>query len=226
MKRVIDALSQGDLKRATAILEGLLLHAPIGRHLVEPWRVIIAGAANVGKSTLVNALAGYQRSIVADTPGTTRDVVTTRLAIDGWPIEISDTAGWRSTTASLEQEGIERARRAMAEADLCLWLLDGSTEPVFPGDARTKVHYLINKIDLPPAWDWTQVPHALVLSARTGSGVTELCQAVSRWLVPAPPPPGVAVPFTALLCTQLRELLRYCQAGNIAEATRCMIFRK
>ncbi len=166
---------------------------PLGRHLVQPWSVVIGGAPNVGKSSLVNALVGYTRSIVAATPGTTRDVVTTAIAIDGWPIELHDTAGLRDAAGAIEAEGIARARAAAARADLRLWLLDGACEPVLP--VANGWHTVINKCDLPPAWDWLRVPESLHVSARTGAGVPDLCAAISRWLVPEPPAPGEAVPW-------------------------------
>ena len=105
---VVDALDRGEGSRGTELLQDLARHAPLGRHLADPWRVAVMGAPNVGKSSLVNALAGYGRSIVAPTPGTTRDVVTTNIAIDGWPIELVDTAGLRKATEALEGEGIDR----------------------------------------------------------------------------------------------------------------------
>ncbi len=166
---------------------------PLGRHLVEPWRVVIAGAPNVGKSSLMNALAGYTRSIVAPIPGTTRDLVTVRLAIDGWPIEMTDTAGMREASSALEEKGIELARAALRDADLRLWLLDGSERPIFP-DERSGWHFLINKIDLPAAWDWQAAQPALLLSAQTRAGMAEVCELISRQLVPRPPMPGDAVP--------------------------------
>src|SRR5262245_8074649 len=89
-------LRAGDTVHAKARLDELLQYASVGRHLVEPWRIVIAGAPNVGKSSLANALAGYERAIVSPVPGTTRDIVTTPLAIDGWPVELTDTAGWRT----------------------------------------------------------------------------------------------------------------------------------
>jgi tRNA modification GTPase len=141
----------------------------------------------------MNALAGYTRSIVAPTPGTTRDVVTARLAIDGWPVEMIDTAGLREAPAALEQAGIERARAALQGADLRFWILDGSAEPVFPDDEE-KWHFIINKVDLSAAWDWQRVPVASRVSARTGAGLPELCQTLSRSLVPEPPAAGEAVP--------------------------------
>ncbi|MBI1830651.1 MAG: 50S ribosome-binding GTPase, partial [Planctomycetes bacterium] len=166
---------------------------PLGQHLVEPWKVAIAGAPNVGKSSLMNALAGFARSIVSPMPGTTRDLVSVQLAIDGWPVEMTDTAGIRAEAGGLERQGIQRALDAVRQADLRLWLLDGSTEPAFPKDPDGW-SLIINKIDLPPAWDWKSAGAVLRVSARTGEGVPELCALISRTLVPTPPAPGEAVP--------------------------------
>jgi tRNA modification GTPase len=166
---------------------------PLGQHLVEPWQVVIAGAPNVGKSSLMNALAGYTRSIVSPTPGTTRDAVATRLAIDGWPVEMTDTAGLRQSPDALEQQGIDRARAVLQAADLRLWLLDGSTEPITPEDTAGWC-FVINKIDLPAAWDWHNIPGALHISAHARAGLPELCDLISRRLVPLPPLAGEAVP--------------------------------
>ena len=164
---------------------------PVGRHLDRPWRVALAGAPNVGKSSLINALAGYTRSLVAPTPGTTRDVVSAMIALEGWPIELTDTAGLRSTTEALESRGIDRARAALADADLILWIVDGSdATPVF-GEAGLLV---INKVDLPPAWDVASCPGAVMVSAQSSEGVAELGREVVKCLIPNPPIPGEAVP--------------------------------
>ncbi|HXG09929.1 MAG TPA: GTPase [Gemmataceae bacterium] len=224
---VLAALERGDLGEADRQLTALARHADLGRHLTAGWRVVVAGAANVGKSSLVNALAGYQRSIVSATPGTTRDVVTTRIAVDGWPIELADTAGLRAEAAALEGQGIERARAAAAAADLCLWVLDAAGVPVWPGAEAGpapagKTRLLINKIDLPPAWDLDQAKDAVRVSARTGAGLAELCEALARWLVPDPPPPGAAVPFTTRLATRIEEARRQLAAGRAEEARQIL----
>jgi tRNA modification GTPase len=207
----VQAASQrGDQQQVVHLLKDLARFVPVGRHLTVPWRIAILGVANVGKSSLANRLAGYQRSIVSPIPGTTRDLVTTTLAVDGWPVELIDTAGWRSEAESLEEQGIALARRAAAEADLCLWLLDASAPPQWPEADLPGLRYLINKIDLAPAWELEQVPQAMRISALTGAGLPELLEALSRWLVPEPPPAGAAVPFTPAerqwVETELRSL--------------------
>lgn len=169
---------------------------PVGRHLVEPWRIVIAGAPNVGKSSLMNALAGFTRSVIAPTPGTTRDLVTVRLAIDGWPVEVTDTAGIRAAPTDLERQGIDRAHAAAHEADLRFWVLDGSAAPVYP-ESRADWHFLINKTDLPAAWDWQTVPNAGRISAQTREGLPAWCESISHSLVPQPPVPNETVPCIA-----------------------------
>jgi tRNA modification GTPase len=212
------ALDCGDVPAAKTRLDALARYAAVGCHLTAPWRVAVAGAPNVGKSSLVNALAGYQRSVVAATPGTTRDVVTTRVAVGGWPVELADTAGLRAGAEELEEEGIRRARDAAAAADLCLWVLDASAPPVWPGGAAGAVRLVVNKTDLPPAWDLDEARGAVHVSAQTGAGLGELCDALSRWLVPEPPPAGTAMPFTPGLCEGVEEARGRLAAGRASEA--------
>jgi tRNA modification GTPase len=213
------ALEGGDSTAAAEGLTQLTRFAVVGQHLARPWRVAVAGAPNVGKSSLVNALAGYQRSIVAATPGTTRDVVTTRLALDGWLIELVDTAGLRAYAAPLEEQGIVRALEAVADADLCLWVLDGSAPPVWPDEDTQAVLQVINKSDLPSAWNLESVSGAARVSARTGEGLEGLCAAVVARLVPDPPPAGAAVPFTPRLCAGIAGALRALAARDAAKAS-------
>jgi tRNA modification GTPase len=216
---ILAELDAQKIESAQALLTDLARHAPLGRHLTTPWRVVLAGAPNVGKSSLLNALAGFQRSIVSPTPGTTRDVVTLRTALDGWPVELADTAGLRGGAEALEEQGVGRARAAAAAADLCLWVLDASADPVWPGPDVGRVQCVVNKIDLPAAWDIGTAGAAPRVSARTGAGLEDLCRSVARWLVPEAPAPGAAVPFTPRLVTAVEHALQSLQAGQ-PEQTR------
>jgi tRNA modification GTPase len=216
----LQVLDAGDTGAAHKVLDDLCRHCTVGHHLTRPWRVVVAGAANVGKSSLVNALAGYQRSIVSPTPGTTRDMVTVLLALDGWPVEVTDTAGLRTSGGALEEEGMRRARATAAVADLCLWVLDANTEPVWPDAAPGTLRLVVNKIDLPSAWDLQRAAGALRVSAKTGEGLGALCQALAGWLVPNPPAPGAAVPFTEALCSDFERARDLLSAGDAAAARR------
>jgi tRNA modification GTPase len=211
------ALDRGDLAAALTEMKALHAQAALGQHLTRPWRLVVAGAPNVGKSSLVNALAGFERCVVADTPGTTRDVVTTRIALDGWPVELVDTAGLRDGGAALEGQGMALARAEAANADLVLWLLDGSALPVWPEIDRANVRCVVNKADLPAAWSadpaWPRV------SARTGLGLAELVATVAAWLVPAAPPAEAAVPFTTAQATAVEMIVADLVAGR-TEAAR------
>lgn len=202
---VLDLLTRAPTLRTANILHEQLHGArrterferlrSLGVHLVEPWRVVLAGAPNVGKSSLANALAGYERCVTAPTPGTTRDLVGIRVALDGWPVELTDTAGLRAGEEALEEEGIARARRTLAEADLVVWVLDGAADPVRPEPDLAGSLRVINKTDLAPAWDWANEPEALLVSAVTGAGVPDLIAAIVGRLVPEVPEPGEAVPL-------------------------------
>jgi tRNA modification GTPase len=214
------ALDDKDTDRATHLLEDLVRYSQLGRHLTTPWHVAIMGAPNVGKSSLINALAGYERSIVNPAPGTTRDVVTILTAIDGWPVQLADTAGIRGDASALEGEGIQRALRTAREADLCLWVLDASCPPVWPPADIGQRRYLVNKTDLPGVWDLSQAGEALQLSAKTGEGVPDLCRALSRWLVPQPPPSGAAIPFQPGLADGVEQVLVLLRQGDLAAARR------
>ncbi len=215
------------IEMAARELRELASRGPIGRHLVEPWRVVIAGPPNVGKSSLVNALAGYQRSVVSEVAGTTRDVVTVSVAFDGWPVELADTAGLRDASG-LEAEGVERARRTLADADLILWVMDASTPDLVYPDPDTiavvKVPtatgwvLVMNKADRTLGWPPNVPPGAIHLSAATGEGIPGLASWVAFRLVPDPPLPGVAVPFTPSLADLIEAAHAALTEGRTADA--------
>ena len=195
VERIRDNWKASRVDAALEQIDDLLRFAPLGSHLVEPWRVVVAGAPNAGKSTLVNALAGFQRSVVAPVPGTTRDVVSTRLAIDGWPVELLDTAGIRDAATGLERAGIDAARGVVESADLCLWLVDAAAKaPVWPEKTSTPMIVVLNKCDLSGSPTQSE-PADLRISAKTGQGIDQLLGRISSKLVPAPPSVGAGVPY-------------------------------
>ncbi len=115
-------------------LEQLRDRSRQGALLNEGVTVVLGGLPNVGKSSLMNALSGEQTAIVTPIPGTTRDLLSRRIALNGLPLQLIDTAGLRESGDPIEQEGVKRARSAMASADLILLLLDASQFPDCPGE--------------------------------------------------------------------------------------------
>jgi tRNA modification GTPase len=168
----------------------------LGHRLREGASVAIAGAANVGKSRLLNRLLGEDRAIVTEIPGTTRDYLSGELILSGVPVRLIDTAGLREPGDPVEREGIRRSRRILSESDLALFLLDagraaGEEDRRAYGEVAARPHLvLLNKSDLPPAENGSEFAGegrrgTLPVSAKTGAGVEELLRAMARELAPA-----------------------------------------
>ncbi len=199
------AIDSADYSSALQRINPLLEIASLGLHLTRPFRVVLAGAPNVGKSSLINAILGYGRSIVFDQPGTTRDVVSAVTALDGWPVELSDTAGIRETTDTLEAAGVARASQQLHTADLVLWVSDATQAAATPpSTAAATPHLLVrNKSDLLP--NAISSPEVLLVSATTGAGMELLKANIVSRLAPHTPPPGAPVPFTVGQVTRLQQ---------------------
>jgi len=169
-------------------LERVQSLATQGNILREGAQVVLIGAPNAGKSSLLNKLAGEEVALVSDIPGTTRDTIRQDLQINGVPIHLVDTAGIRETDDVLEQMGIVRARQSMEKADLLIVLTDES-HPVPIHEITGKVPlagglptlFVHNKIDLTgrqPGMEHQGDAIHLYLSAKTGAGVEELKEAI------------------------------------------------
>ena len=180
---------------------GMRGRVEFGRHLVEPWLVVIAGPPNAGKSSLLNAVAGYGRAIVSPVAGTTRDAVGVTVAVDGWPVRLTDTAGLRETRDPLEAAGVAKARDVLKTADAVIDVADataaadsgGMNPPARPGHSR--VLRVWNKTDSPDARPCPAGRRPV--SAATGAGVRELLADLAGLLVPDVPAVGTPVPLTA-----------------------------
>lgn len=181
LERELEALAEGGLR---------------SRVLREGARIAIIGSPNVGKSSLLNALIMRDRAIVTPIPGTTRDTVEEAASIDGVPVVFIDTAGIRDTRDEVELIGIERSKRASGEADLILWLIEGSRE-IGRGDEDIRASVdagktlaVITKSDLeqvvfPDAGGRIGGIPAVTVSSITGEGLDELRRAIVKRLAPS-----------------------------------------
>ncbi len=182
LKNSLDALC--------ARLDALLATFETGRIVREGITAAIVGKPNVGKSTLMNLLAGKTRSIVTDIPGTTRDVVEDTVTVGGVTLRLADTAGLRNTDDPVERIGVDYAKKRLAQADLVLAVFD-SSRPLSEEDAGmmediglTPCIAVINKTDLAPRLDRAAVAarfaRVVEISAATGEGAKGLADAIGE----------------------------------------------
>ncbi|UBV43285.1 tRNA uridine-5-carboxymethylaminomethyl(34) synthesis GTPase MnmE [Deinococcus taeanensis] len=199
------------LAHAEADLQELLRSARAGQVATRGARLALIGRPNAGKSSLLNALLGYERSIVTPTPGTTRDYLEAAVELAGVPVTLVDTAGIRDTADVIEAAGVRQALSLAGAADLVLALEDGSAprEPLPADLSGARVLHVRTKADLPQAW---RDPAALDVSAVTGQGLPELREAIQAALL------GDAARGEAWLTTErqadaARRALGYVQAA-------------
>jgi tRNA modification GTPase len=230
--RVLHDQAEGALSGAVARMssprdaERLLATAPLGLALASPRRVVLAGSPNVGKSTLFNALVREDRALVSPSPGSTRDPVRERIAIDQVPVELVDTAGLEAPRDLLERMSIERTQASLRDADVILFLFDaeaGAQGPelrLLETLSHRRVILLVNKIDVgnkKPLLD------ALPISARTGQGLEAVRRKILHALAVTPRiADGEAVVFTG---RQERLLARAASGRLDLEETRRELFR-
>lgn len=218
-RRAMAWIQDDQFPSAAALLRETHGRYSLGCRLTTPWRVVLAGRPNAGKSSLLNAIVGYRRAIVHPEPGTTRDAIGETTAVDGWPVRLSDTAGLRAEVDPVEREGIRRTHASVAEADLVLWVRDltvRSPEAETPPADPPRVVEVWNKRDLAIADPSNR--KGVIVSALTGRGLEGLLAEIAGRLVPTPPAAGAAVPFLPRHEQQLAAALTACDAGRREEA--------
>ena len=186
----IDYVDEGDVRVDEDLLRdcaglartlGEWLNLPRAKPLKEGVRVVVAGPANVGKSSLINAIAGQERAIVTDIPGTTRDHIEVPLSIEGLPLLLTDTAGLRATEDRVERIGVERAQTLASSADILVWLGEPAEAP-----DHARLILVHSRSDLP---ERANAPSgSLPVSSGTGEGLAALLEevvATARALLPA-----------------------------------------
>jgi tRNA modification GTPase len=170
-----------------------------GERLREGFQVVLLGPPNVGKSSIINRIAGREAAIVAASAGTTRDVIEVHLDLGGFPITIADTAGLREAEGEVEAEGIRRSRRRAEDADLRLVVFDATALPELDAEARALLGpgaiALFNKSDLADqrVLSTLQGAERLAVSAKTGTGFDTLIATIATKASDALEVGGVAV---------------------------------
>jgi len=211
LRAELEHLARLDPHAARALAAELAARGRRARYALDPALVVLAGPVNAGKSTLFNVLAGEARALVADEPGTTRDVLAADVLLGAWPARLLDTAGDRdlaepTPARAVEAEGQRRARSVRASADLVLWLLPTDAPRIA---APAGVEVLYTQADRSSAARAGAIS-ALVDPARARRRVGEILRA--RFTLPLEPwQPGAAVPFERAQT----EALEACARGDL-----------
>ena len=193
-------------------IEHMLQWEPLTRLLNQPRSLVFCGQPNVGKSSLSNRLLGFERSIVHSTAGTTRDVVDHRTAIDGWPVELKDTAGLRSSQDRIESEGIRKAKLQIQQADLPIAVFEAQQPWGQPQqrllDELTNPVVVFNKADLliHSGGVDDKRPDGVYVSATTGLGIDDFVELLKRRLKTRFPSPDRWIPVSVSQCKWLEQI--------------------
>ncbi len=215
-------LNCGKWTEVRELVQSALVLEPWSTRLVKPFEVLLAGPPNAGKSSLLNRLVGYERAIVSPIPGTTRDLVSGQIALKGWLVNLTDSAGLRETDHPIESQGIELVKGQMVRSDVLIWVTDahsGHTSLTEKGFGRVFDHKMeiANKVDLVEPFEKIGTSF-LAISAKTGQGMENLLQALSAKLGLPDFPAWLPIPFTNSLSGCLQALLDLIQKEKAPEA--------
>jgi tRNA modification GTPase len=227
IRQVIAHVQEGRIADAVESLKQLLKFDEFGLHLIQPWRVVLAGPPNAGKSSLLNTILGYQRAIVHESAGTTRDILSERTSIEGWPVEIIDSAGVRDTEDPIEKIGVESSLDIINRADLVLLL-------VAPEQGWTETHEKIYRfgqkrmIVIQTKYDKSSRPVEIPVSSIPivstsvfeRKTIEELMGRIRGKLLPHIPESGTAIPFRPDQIAVFHESVDLIQQGKPLDSVR------
>ena len=245
----IDFLAEPFMLERTTFIEAqlrqILKQAEQGRRLQVGFSIALVGSPNAGKSSVLNRFSGQDSAIVTAIPGTTRDVIREQLLLDGYPIQIADTAGIREATDAIEQEGIARSRQTASMADLSLWIIDVTALDLTPSNlsrsvleqklisaeavlfedhATRKRLVVLNKLDLLPEFTQRALLDLLaadsdtfIVSAKTGIGWDHLLSGIKRM-------GGVGDDSESLFSARTRHIVALTEAADyLAQAKKSLM---
>ena len=195
---VADSALGTELQTIRALVSEALRRGREGRLLREGAHVVIAGAPNAGKSTLLNALVGHEAAIVSPYPGTTRDLVSEAVVMEGLALRLTDTAGLRASDDPIEREGVRRAEAVLAQADCALWVVD---------DTESGAPPVAPQVPIPTLTVYTKIDRSgrspgacregFAVSAPTAAGLAELRRGIRALILGPEIAPGEEGVFTA-----------------------------
>ncbi|MCF3639971.1 tRNA uridine-5-carboxymethylaminomethyl(34) synthesis GTPase MnmE [Rhizobium sp. TRM95111] len=203
-----------DLAQLTTEIDAHVVAGTVGEVIRDGLRIVVAGAPNSGKSSLINYLSGRDIAIVTDIPGTTRDLISVDLDLAGYLVRLTDTAGLRETEEPVEREGIRRARTAIAEADLVIELSDdwsGPTLSTGPGRETLRVFSKADGGVQGGRPDWAD----LAISVHTGYGMEDLLAALRVRLPAAADGHAMALPTRRRHMACLADVVREIGAADV-----------
>ena len=213
LRKVASHIENCNSKSACKLIGQFLQWQVFGMRIIDGWSVSLCGHPNAGKSSLANALLGFDRAIVHDVAGTTRDAVESKTTFGGWPVRLIDTAGIRSSSNTIEQQGIEQAKQKTSSSDFVVLVVDSinaTDEDIADQVTRFEPDIVVaNKCDL-RAVEHPQID--MVASATQGQGVEQLIKLLTDRIAAQAPESSQAFPVSVYQVTSLAAMRQYVES--------------
>jgi tRNA modification GTPase len=182
----IDAITRDELKQSInaiiSTIDTMLSTYTTGKRIREGIKIVLAGNVNTGKSSLFNAILGRRRAIVNSTPGTTRDWIEEKIELGGVAVNLIDTAGLRLTEDDIEREGVTEAERLLGEADVVLYLIEGTETPIEQHKLEKSSARIIRVLSKSDLHDYLVTDNdSVAISSKTGDGISQLIDIMTAY---------------------------------------------